>query len=354
MIIRFTLIFFSSLVLLSGCTDKLTPPESKNADPNIGGDTLYVRLNPAWEGFKKPQDVLVGREPFIYVADTENDRIVMMNLDGGILGTRSIKRPIALAQDYKLNLLVCAQFDTTVNGVTQNFSAVYKIDLFSAGHNIENAPIKMLLPQAADLNKPERVYTGVAVFYDNSFLVARKGPNNTNLVDPDNSILNFKPVRGTGRDTLIGRVPLLNPTSGGIMSVNNVSSLTSFNRSNYDVIVTLTGINSFKTQWLEYITSTDFTGYQMKYMPEERFMMSTGLFTRPEGATTDNSGNIYVVESDSSRIYRFNSNGELTISFGDTTIFKQPYGVAHFDRILYVADTGNDRILRFVLSTEIN
>ncbi len=351
MMIRLIIIFFSALVLITGCTDKLTPPESKNANPNIGGDTLYVRLNPAWEGFNKPQDVLVGREPFIYVADTENDRIVMMNLDGGILGTRNIKRPIALAQDYKLNLLVCAQFDTVVNGISQNFSAVYKIDLFAAGHNIENAPIKMLLPQAADLNKPERVYTGVAVFYDNSFLVARKGPNNTNLVDPDNSILNFKPVRGTNRDTLIGRVPLLSATSSGLMSVYNVSSLTSFNRSNYDVVITMTGENNFKTQWLEYVISTDFTGYEID---TTRYLMKPGLFSRPEGATIDNSGNIYVVETDSSRIYRFNSNGDLTISFGDSTIFNQPYGVAHFDRILYVADTGNNRILRFVLSTEIN
>ena len=34
-------------------------------------------------------------------------------------------------------------------------------------------------------------------------------------------------------------------------------------------------------------------------------------------------------------------------------IFDQPHGVAFFDKILYVADTGNDRILRFILSTEI-
>ncbi len=51
---------------------------------NIGGDTVYVQVKPEWGGFNKPQDVMVGREPFIYVADTENDRIVMMNLNGQI------------------------------------------------------------------------------------------------------------------------------------------------------------------------------------------------------------------------------------------------------------------------------
>ncbi len=47
---------------------------------NIGGDTVYVQLNPVWEGFNNPQDIYVGRDPFIYVADTDNDRVVMMNL----------------------------------------------------------------------------------------------------------------------------------------------------------------------------------------------------------------------------------------------------------------------------------
>ena len=53
---------------------------------NIRGDTVYVQLNPDWEGFNRPQDVMVGREPFIYVADTDNDRIVMLNLDGQMFG----------------------------------------------------------------------------------------------------------------------------------------------------------------------------------------------------------------------------------------------------------------------------
>lgn len=355
MTMRLLFITFTTLLLLSSCTDKLTPPESSGNTPNIGGDTLYVQLNPSWEGFNKPQDVLIGREPFIYVADTENDRIVMMNLDGTILSERfDIKKPIALAQDFRLNLLVCAQFDTTVNGVTQTFSAVYKIDMVAANHQLAVAPFTRILPQAADLNRPERVYTGVAVFYDNSYLVARKGPNNSNLVDPDNSILNFKPVRNTNRDSLIGRVPLLSPISTGILSVNNVSSLTSFSGNSYDVLITLTGDNSFKTQWLEYITSTDFTGYDIKLNPAQSYMMTPNIFVRPEGATVDNSGNMYVVETDSSSIYRFNSAGDLTIKFGDTTLFKQPYDVAHFDRILYVADTGNNRIVRFILSTDLN
>ncbi len=84
---------------------------------------------------------MVGKEPFIYVADTDNDRIVMMNIDGEILGTRKIKHPIAIAQDFKLNLIVVAEFDTIGAKSSQTYSAVYKIDMVAASHQIENAPV---------------------------------------------------------------------------------------------------------------------------------------------------------------------------------------------------------------------
>ena len=121
------LILYTVSIFIYSCIEKfdLNEIELKDDDVNIGGDTVFVMLNPVWDGYNKPQDVMVGREPFIYVADTENDRIVLLNLAGEILSQRSIKKPVALAQDYRLNLIVCAQFDT----LNQSFSAVYKIDL---------------------------------------------------------------------------------------------------------------------------------------------------------------------------------------------------------------------------------
>ena len=118
-------------------------------------------------------------------------RFVMMNIDGRILGTKNIPKPVAVAQDYELNLIVCGRFDTTISGQTISLGAVYKLDLVSVSHQIENAPLKRLLPRTSDFNTPQREYTGVTAFYDNSFYVARKGPNNSNLIDPDNSLLKY-------------------------------------------------------------------------------------------------------------------------------------------------------------------
>jgi len=189
------IVFIGVIAILSSCADKfdLNEIDLGDGEGNIGGDTTFVLLNPVWEGYNKPQDIMVGREPFIYVADTENDRIVMLNLAGEILGTRSIKHPVALAQDHRLNLIVVAQFDTAVGGGTQTFSAVFKLDLVSVQHQIEIAPMTRLLPRTEDLNRPELEYTGACVFANNIFYIARKGPNNTSFIDPDNSILIFIP-----------------------------------------------------------------------------------------------------------------------------------------------------------------
>lgn len=345
------LIFFSLLVL--SCEAKFELPTVTDIG-NIAGDTVYVQINPAWEGFNNPQDIFIGNEPFIYIADTDNDRIVMMNLAGVVLGTKSIKKPIEISQDYQLNLIVCAEFDTL--GVT--FGAVYKIDLVSANHDIANAPVIRLLPRPnvpSDL-KPGVRYTGVAVFYDNSFFVARTGPNNSSIFDPDNSILLFEKktlTDGSKKDTLIGRLPSFEPLGTGLNSAFNISSLTNFKRRNTDFIMTLTGNTSFKTQWMYYNFASETPGYESKLSPGNNQLMIPNKFIRPEGVTVDNSGNIYVADAGRDSIYKFNSFGDELQSFGGSQIFKEPYAVAHFDKTLYVVDKGNNRILRFILSTDL-
>lgn len=341
-----------SLLYLS-CEDKFELPTTTGAG-NITGDTVYVQLNPAWEGFNNPQDIYIGNEPFIYVADTDNDRIVMMNLAGTVLGTKSIKRPVAISQDYQLNLIVCSEFDTL--GTT--FGAVYKINLVAANHNLSEAPVTRLLPRPnvpSDLKTGIR-YTGVAVFYDNSFYVARTGPNNSSIFDPDNSILIFQKKLlddGSKTDTLIGRLPSIEPVGTGLLTAFNISSLASFKKRNNDFVMTLTGNTTFKTQWLYYNFSSETPGYESKLSPGTNQMMSVNKFSRPEGVTIDNSGNIYVADADRDSIYKFNSFGDELQSFGGPQLFNEPYAVAHFDKTLYVVDKGNNRILRFILSTDL-
>lgn len=348
-------IFASIVVLLSiiSCNDKFDLTEFDTNDPgNITGDTIYVKLNPDWGEFNHPEDIIIGREPLIYVADTDNDQIVMLNLDGQRLSSRSLKHPVAIAQDYRLNLIVCAQFDT----LGQTFSAVYKIDLVASNHDLATAPIRRLIPQADDLNQPLRKYTGVCAFYDNSFYIARSGPNNSSIYDPDNSILLFKPINNdfNSGDSLIGRVPNIPPTSSGMVSANGISSLASFNKRNIDIVVTLTGTNSFKAQWWNYVITPIDERYRSAFSPNDGVAFAQpNSFVRPEGCTIDINGNIFVADAGKDSVYKYNSFGDKLIGFGGPSVFSEPYAVAYFDKILYVADRGNNRILRFILSTDV-
>ncbi len=359
-VLKSLLIIALCAFVLTNCTDKFEAPDN-SVDPNgqqVINDTNYVQQTPVWEGFSKPQDIIIGRETLLYVADTDNDRIVVMNIGGEVLGSRAIKKPVALDQDYRLNLLVCAEFDTLINNVQTTYSAVYKINMFDSGHEIETAPITRILPKTSfDFQRTDREYTGVCVFSENSFYVARRGPSNNTLIDPDNVILAFTEfTRGDGSkvDTLIGRIPLIEPVGTGLLSANRISSLTSFRGQTLDIVVTLIGDNSFKTQWLRFINTADFVGYRNNLEPFSTDIMTVNRFGQPEDVAIDNSNNIFVADAEKDSVFKFNSFGDELESFGGPDVFNSPHAVAFFDRTLYVADTENDRILRFILSTDID
>jgi hypothetical protein len=139
------------LIFSVSCSEKFDIDEATSSlgEGNLTnlGDTIYVKQSPDWEGFNNPQDMIVGREPFIYVADTDNDRIVMLDISGRVLGEKTIKKPIAITQNYRLDLVVIADFDTVISSQNVTFSSVYLINLFESGHILSEAAVERLLPQ---------------------------------------------------------------------------------------------------------------------------------------------------------------------------------------------------------------
>jgi hypothetical protein len=168
-------------------------------------------------------------------------------------------------------------------------------------------------------------------------------------------LLIFVPNEISGNDTLVGRVPNIDPLGQGPVSAYDISSLTSFNNQSIDIIITLTGGTSFKANWLHYQVTPIEQKYVSNFSPNSTGLVIPNRFERPEGSALDNSGNIYIADAGKDSIFKFNSFGDELQSFGGAanTTFNQPYGVAFFNKTLYVADTGNNRILRFILSTEI-
>ena len=167
--------------------------------------------------------------------------------------------------------------------------------------------------------------------------MARTGPKNSSFIDPDNSILNFIPKKlygGGEGDTLIGRVPNIDPISSGLVSANQISSLTSFNRKNIDFIETLTGNNSLKAQWLTYVVTPVSADYVARLTPSDGgALMIPNKFAQPEGSCIDDAGNIYIADAQKDSVFKFTPFGDELQSFGGSEVFNKPYAVAFFDSI---------------------
>jgi hypothetical protein len=360
MIKKFLISVIAIIPILFGCSDKFDLSQLGNTQGagNPTGDTVYVHINPDWGGFNNPKAILVGREPFIYVCDTDNDRIVMLNTAGTVLGSLSIKKPIAITQDYRLNLIVCAQIDTG----SIPYSAVYKIDLFAVNHIIGNAQKKLILPRIEDIDyHPLCQYTAVTAFYDNSYYVARTGTNNSSIYDPDNAILQFVYVN-PGFDSLQGKVHDIDALSSGLITANGINSMMSFNKRKLDFIATFDkGIDNetrFKAQYFQFaLAQGSGPDYRSPFSPNSGIkFVQPDRFGAPTGSCIDPSGNIYIADGDPGKdsVFKFSAQGDEMESFGGPTWFSKPAGVGFFDRTLYVLDSQKNIIRRFILSTDLS
>ncbi len=353
-----TVFFFFAVgsALIFNCGEKYPLPSAPKDQSTLPGvsDTTYIQQYPNWElatgyNFDHPTDVLVGNEPFIYVADSANNRIVMLDLAGNIIGnSKSIPGPVALSQDGRLNLII-----------VNNTNKIYKIKLYEAFHNIATAPVRLVYE---DVDHPNRRFSSVAAWHETEsgsafleqwYYVTVNGPEKR-----DNAIYYFAPKNDT-LDQLIGPINM-EPMGTGMFSASNPSGITITNNFNFttdffDFIFVQTGLNFYKVQWI----TSNIYGFAMKLDPSTSptAIFAQDKFAMPEDVTLDEQNNVFVIDAGLHHLFKFNSSGAELQSFGEFGAgekqFNRPMGIAYFNKTIYVADTGNNRILKFKLSTEI-
>lgn len=351
--IKFFILIFLGFIY-SGCGDKVdlsTFPVTNNGTINIS-DTLYVLQSPEWTGFNKPEAVFVGNDQIIYVADTKNNRIVQMDVAGGRYGNYNFDAsvfPKKISQDGNFDLMIICDSIT----VLDTTSVVFRLKVVTGGGVLnQNIPVKRLLTSLRPTPNSNkfRKFTGITVFPDNSYVITRIGPEDPLNIDPGNAILK---VVGIDSVTQLNVLSGFQTSGNSFYSIENISSILTIKNNLTDFVISRSTQDTSRLNKVIYFQYNSTNGsYDPKYTSTSEDIVNI-KFGSPDAVVMDYNYSIYVIDSYRNHLYKFGSNGKLLKeSFGDSTKFKNPKGISYFNKVVYIADTGNDRILRYKLSTD--
>ncbi len=399
-------LYFSLLVALSSCSFFLGDKDDEQVDQIfvqgridpalIPAGIGYVPIQPFFEGFNAPTDVYVGYDEMIYVVDA--DGLHVMDQAGRRFRSISIPNAGQVVQDRRLHTYVTGTVEVIDGGQTYEVAAVYHLSntATAIGPFFEDTLIQPFSDQSREFtsfrgNAEEQVkFTGIATLADNTLMIARQGPTNssTSVAYPDNTVLFFDQE---GNNT--GNSNGLNPNQPSIRSSFKMTAITSFAGPPQRLF----GISGTRDFWIaQYDPNNPIEfaclGIAYQFDPDlgerydgkpqllnfdtskaERFLYESFRFGKIEDIymAPDISEYLFVVDSEKDSLFQFTSLGyegatppanystrkQVIASFGGEGSglfqFRDPSGVCYFRKRLFVADKGNGRICRYILSTDL-
>ena len=385
-------------------------------DPQLENVDGYAPVLPFWGGFDAPNDIHVGFDTFVYVTDNNGVHLLdradlsprrTIQLQGANAVTQD--RLLNIYVSARIDTTIIK------NGspVIFNLPAVFKIKNLNGTGDLQfvdtlifpfdDASLSTSTAQNARLNKSssnnyENVeITGLSILADNSLYVTRRGPqNSTNqIAAPDNTVLEFTRIEQNGVPTNkmvnIRQITTLNPVNPSLRSAVRLSSIASFvtppqrdrltdERSFLIAQASQSQSIDFRVLWINAIETIDGLVFQQNSSllsqdtsQANGFLYEPGKFQLPADIafSGDDDAYIFVIDSEKDSLFQFQSNGQegvnppagadanskkIIVSFGGEGVgpkqFNNPSGIAYYRTIVYVADTGNNRIARFKLTTD--
>lgn len=378
-------------VLKQGAIDPLLVPNS------VG----YVPVLPIWRGFDQPNDIFIGYDEMVYVADKQG--VHVLDQKGERFRIIPIPNASKVTQDRRMILYVCGTAQRIINGVSYDLAAVYRISnpATISGYQI----LDTLVHPFNDLSRntgrfrptsdPLVRFSGVAPLADNRFFIARTGPTNDpfGTSAPDNALLLYNDL---GQNT--GYANTLNPSASSLRSIIGFSGISSFigppqalfgvNQTGdflalqtEQTIAGAKAVPEYKVLWIretfnpeigfEYIENPTMLNFDTT--KADRFLYSPFRFGKPVDVCVapDETRYIFLVDAEKDSLYQFTFQGfegvnpppssgirkQIIASFGGKGDgpfqFNEPSGVAYFRRTVFVSDKGNNRIIRYRLSTDL-
>jgi hypothetical protein len=391
----FYLFIVSNIILFSGCKkyfgdktnlDFIDVPEFQNRE------VAYVPIQPVIQGFVDPYQIKAGFDELLYIVDRGASQIVSMDQAGRILARYTVPGVTAVTQDRRLNLLAIGTHDTIINNINFTLSCIYRIDQYNNGsYGLEQARItkKIIHPfyfkSTISLNDGETRFKSISANADHTYYVSRTGNNNNSqqIGGPDDAVLLFN-----SRD--VYQTPIGVNTTGGFFrdyfkKPNSITSLCrppqiTASRSKDFLFTSLDPFGTFKVQFIEFIESEFGSEFRPRSLVIDDFSQANGFLSSPNKfsspysiCVTGNGTNyIFITDNQKDSVYQFTITGLegvrpppgsiekkfIKTSFGGRGIglsqFNNPTSVEYLDKILYVVDNGNKRILRFKLTLDFD
>jgi len=387
--------------------------DAGRSDPQLINEVEYVPLFPFFtkggdgQELQNPKDIYVGYDELIYVVD-DRGLHVLDEAGRGAAFIPIVGGGTSVIQDRRLHVYVTSRRDTLLNGRMWNLPVVIRYADISTGnprvadriwHPFDDDSRRFNRPDPIDSDE-EVSFTGVGVIFDNHVYVSRRGPINarSTVILPHNTVMEFDenginlqsivtlhPSRPSLRssvfptdvatfvhppqqsffeqsrhfliaqspsadDILSGGLPVSNPLRFALLSIRVV----------------------FTSDGVEYRPDTQMLQTAADPSRGDSFLYDEFKFLNPTDITiaADGTNFIFVTDAGTNKLHIFtgqgiegvtpppgsNSSVPVNVSFGGlgdgAKQFRSPQGVSYFRRIVYVADTGNNRISRFRLNTD--
>lgn len=387
--------------------------EAGRSDPSLLNEVEYVPLFPFYEtgadgaALDSPQDVYAGFDELLYVVDRRGLHVF------DLAGRPATFVPIAgggtsVVQDRLFRVYVTARRDTTVNGQTWNLPVVLRLDDITTGtprigdiiwHPFDDDSRKFNAPDPIPTDE-EVSFTGVGVLFDNHIYVSRRGPVNPRgtFILPHNTIMEFD-AEGVNLQSIVTLHPTRESLRSSLFPVDVATYVhppqrSFFGQDRHFILLQSTGLDDvvsggeppaaplrYPVLSIRVVPTSDGVDYQpdtdklrIAADPDRgaAFLYDEFRFSNPTDVTVaaDGTNFLFVTDGGTDSLYVFTGQGvegvtpppgstsniPVVVSFGGTgdgaLQFRQPQGVATFQRIVYVADSGNNRIGRFRLNTD--
>ncbi len=292
-----------------------------------------------------------------------SNKIFQLDIAGNKIGETNILHPSSVAQDSKLDLLVCCETIVNRDSIHQDtIGAIERIQLSKFGFRLGPAlPTGSTSIVWKERRSPKRRFSSIIVVSGNQYIASRIGPDNSSPSDPDSRLLWFKKT-----DSLITPISDLQTGVGsGITFLNKPTGLISFPRQKSFIVTQTSEGVSYGAILMVYIHDIEserwIPGFDPSIPSQRVDFITPNQFSRANGGTLDpNRGDIFIVNvvNDSSdyAVFKFDIKGkfkkESIHPYSVSPPLLYPISAAYFDKVIYIAQP--TRINRFKLSSDFN